>query len=76
MAKVFSAQATTQAHASRSIPQWDTDPGLIGIDDRCSASMSHDHETFMQRTINGFGDTTHYKVHMDTLKWHWEDDQG
>ena len=40
MTTVFSAKTTTEAHTPRSISQWDTDSGLKGIDNRCSAFMS------------------------------------
>ena len=82
MTTVFLAKSTVVAHAPRSIPQWDTYSGLIGIDNRCSACMSHMSDDFVgdlqecNKTIKGFGGRTHYNIYIGTLKWHWEDNQG
>ena len=74
MTTVFLTKSTIAAHSPRSIPQWNTDSGLIGIDNRCSTYMSHTSDDFVgdlqecRRTIKGFGDQTHYNVHIGTLK--------
>ena len=60
----------------------DSDSGFIGIDDRCSACMSHGQANFVgylqefKRTIKDFGGQTYYNIFIGTIKWHWEDDQG
>ena len=82
MTTLFITKISTQALTPRSISQWDTDSGLICIDNRCSSCMSHNHADFIgefhefNRTIKGFDGTTHYNAHIGTLKWYWEDDQG
>ena len=82
MTTAFLAKSTLNAHAPRSIHQWDTDSGLIDIDNRCSACMSHMSDDVVgelqdyKRTIQGIGGQNHCNVHIGTLKWHWEDDQG
>ena len=63
-------------YTARTIPQWDTDSGLVGIDKRCSACLSHDPDDFIgeitqcNRLIKGFGGTHHFDVFIGTLKWH------
>ena len=47
MRTVLNDKIITKANAARSIPQRDTDSGLIGIDDRCSACMSHEPAEFV-----------------------------
>ena len=75
-------QTSTIKPMARSIPNWDSDSGMIGIDNRCSACMSHIPSDFIgplhpsDRTIKGFGGTRHYNVFKGTIKWHWEDDNG
>ena len=52
MATIFIAQTTTKAHVARSIPQYGTDSGLIGIDNRCSVCMSHVPADFLVTYMN------------------------
>ena len=60
----------------------DTDSDTIGIDNRCSACISHRIEDFIgnpvesKRTIRGFGGTHTKNIMMGTLKWSWLDDNG
>ena len=62
--------------------RFDSDSGEIGVDNRCSACISHVAEDFegqlidCNRSIKGFGGTTITDVKMGTLSWKWEDDEG
>jgi type IV secretory pathway VirB3-like protein len=68
-------------HTER-MAQFDTDSGPVGIDNRCSACFSLKRADFIgelfpcTRTIKGFGGTRVSSIHMGTLQWHWDDDQG
>ena len=79
---VLAAHSIEARPAARSVPQWDTDSAIIGIDNRCSACMSHLPADFIgdlqkyNRIIRGFGGTRHFNVQIGTLRWHWEDDKG
>ena len=72
------AVGTSAAH----IAQFDTDSEEIGIDNRCSACISHKIEDFIDvpspinRTIRGFGGTTTRNVMKGTIRWKWLDDEG
>lgn len=61
---------------------YDTDAGLVGVDNRCSACISHDSDDFIgpledsNRVIKGYGGTRTTGVKTGTIKWQWEDDQG
>ena len=61
---------------------FDTDSENIGIDNRCSACISHKAEDFVgelkhsDRSIKGFGGAITRKVMIGTLLWCWLDDQG
>ena len=61
---------------------FDTDSGSVGIDNRCSACLSHDEGDFVgplkdcNRSIKGFGGTKFFKVKTGTLLWKWADDYG
>ena len=61
---------------------FDSDSGSIGIDNRCSACISHRIEDFIgtpsetRRTIKGFGGTRTSNVMIGTLLWRWSDDSG
>ena len=62
---------------------FDTDAKPIGIDNRCSACISHDIKDFIgplqetNRTIKGFGGVRHKSnIMMGTIKWKWCDNQG
>ena len=76
----MSAKADTQYHNKC---LFDTDSKPIGVDNRCSACISHDITDFIGplkdsgRTIKGFGGVKHTSdIMVGTLKWQWEDDQG
>ena len=62
--------------------RFDTDSGLVGIDNRCSACISHKIEDFegsmqeVNRSIKGFGGTRTYNVKMGTIIWKWTDEDG
>ena len=64
------------------VSRFDTDSESIGIDNRCSACISHRIEDFIDnpqesnRTIKGFGGTRIENVMRGTLKWRWYDDEG
>ena len=62
---------------------FDTDSKLVGIDNRCSACISHDITDFVgtltesNRTIKGFGGIRHTsQILTGTIKWRWCDNQG
>ena len=61
---------------------FDSDTESIGIDNRCSACMSHKIDDFVgtpkesKRTIKGFGGTRISNVMTGTIKWRWLDDNG
>lgn len=61
---------------------FDSDSAPIGVDNRCSACISHIPEDFVgdlvdsERTIKGFGGTRTTGVKVGTLRWSWLDDQG
>jgi hypothetical protein len=59
---------------------FDTDSAPVGIDNRCSACMSHIKEDFGKLTktrqaIQGYGGVEVYDVYKGTLKWKIEDDK-
>ena len=64
MTTVFNTEATSSAHTTRKVQPWDSDSGLIGIDNRCLVYMSHDPTDFMgdlqecKRIVKGFGGQT------------------
>lgn len=61
---------------------WDTDSFPIGVDNRCTACISNSIDDFKvplqdtDRTIRGFGGTTHTGIKRGTLKCSIADDQG
>ena len=61
---------------------FDSNSAKVGIDNRCSACMSHIIEDFegplteYNRPIKGFGGTKTYNVKRGTIVWRWMDDQG
>ena len=61
---------------------FDSDAESIGIDNRCSACLSHKIEDFIgtpresKRTIKGYGGTKISNVMTGTIKWKWLDDNG
>ena len=60
---------------------FDSNSAKVGIDNRCSACMSHIIEDFegplteYNRPIKGFGGTKTYNVKRGTIVWRWMDDQ-
>eukprot|EP00978_Attheya_sp_CCMP212_P032841 scaffold129914_cov59-Attheya_sp.AAC.1 len=61
---------------------FDTDSGLIGVDNRCSGCISHIAEDFIGelrdsgRVIKGFGGTKTTGIKIGTLLWKWCDNEG
>ena len=61
---------------------FDTDSEPIGIDNRCTATMSHRIEDFISdlvptdKVVKGFAGSQTSNVMKGTIKWKWEDDQG
>ena len=70
-----------QIKQQRSI-NFDTDSEQVGIDNRCSACISHKIEDFIgtpvrtKRTIKGFGGAKVSNIMKGTIKWKWCDDYG
>jgi hypothetical protein len=73
-------KAETDKHDNSA--RFDTDSKAIGIDNRCSACISHDTTDFVgelrdsHRRIKGIGGILTSKIKTGTIKWSWEDDQG
>lgn len=61
---------------------FDTDSGSIGVDNRCSACISHQIADFegqvkkVNRAIKGFGGERVLNVYMGTIIWKWHDNNG
>ena len=68
-------------HAQQ-LATFDTDSKPIGVDNRCSACISHDVNDFVSdlqpcnRSIKGFGGTRHTHIMKGTIQWRWCDDEG
>ena len=82
-ASTLLAMSTNQVKATQSVAYFDTDSKPIGIDNRCTACISHDINDFVgklhdsDRTIKGFGGIKHRSnIMVGTMKWKWCDDQG
>lgn len=81
---VFAALAmqARSANAYENSIAFDTDSGPVGIDNRCTACISHRIEDFegqlvdSNRSIKGFGGTRTKNIKMGTIKWKWLDDEG
>ena len=62
--------------------RFDTDSAKVGIDNRCSACISHVPQDFIgaltdsNRTIKGFGGSRTTGIKVGTLLWKWNDDNG
>jgi hypothetical protein len=75
------AMETMDNNSSTQSP-FDTDSGPVGIDNRCTACISHRIEDFIDtpvdsnRVIKGFAGSQTGGIKMGTLLWWWEDDQG
>ena len=69
-------------HRKQRIAHFDTDAEAIGINNRCSACISHRIEDFIdnpvesKRSIKGFGGTKVENIMRGTIKWEWLDDEG
>jgi hypothetical protein len=77
--------AMTAGHQERYIVEggpFDTDSHLVGVDNRCSACISHVREDFpgglktCNRVIKGYGGVRHFQLWTGTLVWTWDDDEG
>ena len=61
---------------------FDTDSTPVGLDNRCSACMSHIKEDFVGELLpsnmysKGFGGTQNWYVMKGTIRWHIADDKG
>ena len=61
---------------------FDTDSSALGIDNRCSACISHKIGDFIgpltdvKRSIKGFGGAVTFPIKQGTLKWTWCDNEG
>ena len=61
---------------------FDTDTKAIGIDNRCSACISHDINDFIgpvhksDKVISAFGGRQQMRVYKGTIVWSWIDDNG
>ena len=68
-------------HASESMA-FDTDSRLVGIDNQCSACITHVHEDMpgelvpCHHSIKGFGGSKLWNVWHGMIKWSIEDDEG
>jgi len=75
------AMSAETSHNPRHV-RFDTDSGAIGIDNRCTACISHVAEDFegplvdSGRTIRGFGGSRTTNIKTGTLRWSWEDGLG
>ena len=64
------------------IVTFDSDSAPIGVDNRCSACISHIPEDFIcnlvdsNRTIKGFAGSKTTGIKVCTLQWYWLDDAG
>lgn len=79
---VLAMQTRTTIASEREV-RFDTDSTNVGVDNRCTACISHDIGDFVpdsirpsNRAIKGFGGTRVTNVKVGTLRWKWEDDQG
>ena len=73
---------TARAHHTRHF-RMDTDSSVVGIDNRCTACLSHSKQDFLsgslkptKRVVKGFGGTTTSNVMVGTIAWTVEDDSG
>ena len=80
-ALVAIAMSTTHVNAYHNM-WYNTDSGPVGIDNRCTACISHVIADFdgplddVDRSIRGFGGSRTTGVKKGTLVWRWEDDEG
>ena len=75
----MAAAISTEVHQP---PRFDTDYAPAGIDNRCSACISHCIEDFIDtpmpsnQVIKGFGGSKTAEVMTRTICWRWKDDNG
>ena len=79
---ILAMQASATIAKEREV-RFDTDSSHIGVDNRCSACISHDATDFeigtlkpCNRIVKGFGGSRVTNVQVRTLNWRWEDDNG
>ena len=79
---VLAMQANATIAKEREV-RFDTDSANVGVDNRCSACISHEAADFVQgtlkpcnRVVKGFGGSRVTNVQTGTLEWSWEDDSG
>ena len=77
------AMSAKGTKAQQQIITFDTDSKPVGIDNQCSAFISHDTNDFIEilmqsdKTIKGFGGVKHYSnIMVGAIKWKWCNDQG
>ena len=75
------AMQAKNPHIRQTLTKFDTDSDQIGIDNRCSACISHVAEDFdfledTNRVIKGIGGHRIHNIKKGTLRWHVEDDEG
>ena len=74
----MNAELTVQSNITR----FDTDSNPIGVDNRCSACISHISKHFIgdltdsSRTIKGFAGSKTSRIKIGTLLWSWDNDAG
>ena len=82
--EILSMQATNYAgeRMYANTTTFNTDSARIGIDNRCSACISHDINDFdgpvtkVNRSIKGFGGERVMNVYRGTIVWKWQDNDG
>jgi hypothetical protein len=78
----FLAVAMEASQQQTNYVRFDADSGPVGIDNRCTACISHVKSDFVgplkeiSRAIKGFGGTRTTGVQEGTLRWEWNDDHG
>ena len=83
MSIVYAATAMNAELDKRTnVMPFDSDSAPIGVDNRCTACISHIAEDFIgnlvdsKRTIKGFGGSRTAGIKMGTLRWSWLDNAG
>ena len=75
-------QGMADSPSRRMANVFDTDSGRVGIDSRCSGTISHKKEDFgnslrpCNKVVTGFGGNTVSNVMTGTITWRIEDDTG
>ena len=73
--RISKSTSSRALHLSKFTTVFDTDSNAIGIDNRCSACLSHDIDDFVgpvtntNRRIKGFGGETLLNVYIGTIIW-------